>query len=107
MATRIYKISTEYVLVQMAAKAGGVALDLATLPVSMAFMADSSAPEDEDWRSASWDVDATVRPRKYRARCLVGPGTNAELDTGDYHVWVRVTDLPEIPARYAGVIEVR
>lgn len=75
----------------------------------------SSDPDIEPtvWHSATWETSETVRARvgattvhsPYKARLLVGTGAT-ELTVGEYAVWVRITDAPEIPVRYAGQLEV-
>jgi hypothetical protein len=98
--------SREYVQVPVRALSAGLPVDLSADTVEMAFLTSSAAPTSGDWRAASWDVDSTGSPARYRAQCLVGPGGTAELAAGVYNVWVRVTDNPEVPVRRAGQLRI-
>lgn len=98
--------SREYVHVPVRAQSAGLPVDVSADTVEMAFQAGSTAPAPGDWRAASWDVDSTITPARYRAQCLVGPGGTVELAAGVYSVWVRVTDAPEIPVRRAGQLRI-
>ena len=68
-----------------------------TQSVEIAVMLPEARPLEEDWRTAEWSGTT--------ARILVGPGAQ-ELLPGTYKVWVRVTDVPEIPVLVAGTITV-
>ena len=59
----------------------------------------SGPPAGGDWKTASWETDATTTPPTYYARCLVGPGGTVPLAPGTYMIWLKITDAPEIPAR--------
>jgi hypothetical protein len=98
--------SLEYVRVQVAATASGAAVDPTSDTVSMAFLPSSAAPASGDWKSASWETDATVTPTVYRARCLVGPGGAVTLTPGTYTVWVKIVDSPETPIKRCGPLKV-
>ncbi len=64
---------------------------------------DQSDPVIEsDWTSGGWD---TVDD-EFFARILVGPDGDIELGVGDYDIYVRITDTPEIPVIRAGVLHV-
>jgi hypothetical protein len=94
--------SLEYVNVRVTAKLVKTAYNPTTKPVDMAFVSTSSSPADDDWNTAEWEtVDG-----EYIAKCLVGPTGTRSLDPGTYAVYVRVTDDPEVPVIYAGVLEV-
>lgn len=98
----ISALSLEYVYVPVAARAAGAAVNPTADTVAMAFMAGATRPTSGDWKTASWDTDATT----YRARCLVGTGGAVALNPGIYAVWVKVTDSPETPVRLAGPLKV-
>lgn len=99
-------VSREYVQVPVAARVAGAPVDVSTDVVEMAFLPGQAAPAEDDWLSASWDVDAVSVPARYRAQCLVGPDGTVELEAGVYSVWVRITDDPEIPVRRAGQLTI-
>lgn len=93
-------LSKEYVRVPVVAYENGELVDPTTDPVFMAFMADppKEEPANGDWKTAAWEYDGIT----YFARCLVGPGGTVELEDGTYHVWVKLTDSPEVPVRRVG-----
>lgn len=97
-------LSREYVRVVVAAKDSGHTVDPTPDQVFLAFMTAKGRPQSSDWRTANWEVDATVTPNVYYARCLVGPGGSVDLDAGTYTVWVKVSANPEIPIRSVGLL---
>ena len=93
---RLPVLSSEYVRVSIAAREAGTTVDPTSDTVEMAFVT-TGEPGNTDWHTASWENDGAT----HYARILVGPAGVA-LPIGKYGVWVRVTDLPEIPVRNAG-----
>ncbi len=92
-------LSLKYVRVPVRVTKNGVAVDPTGDVVQMAFMAQGAGdPAGGDWKTASWETDPTTTPPTYYARCLVGPGGTATLAKGTYLVWVKITDVPEVPA---------
>jgi hypothetical protein len=102
----ISSLSLEYVYVPVAAKVAGVAVDPSADAVALAFMVGRADPAPGDWKTASWDTDATTTPATYRARCLVGPAGAVQLVPGVYQVWVKINDSPEVPVKLAGPLKV-
>jgi hypothetical protein len=98
--------SLEYVQVPVHAESSGAQINPTTDAVHMAFLPGSQAPEAGDWKSGSWDTDATTTPTTYRAQCLVGPSGTVTLTRGTYAVWVKITDSPEVPMRPVGSLKV-
>jgi hypothetical protein len=98
--------SLEYVRVPVYATSSGAQVNPTGDVVQMAFLPGSQAPESGDWKTASWDTDATTTPTTYRARCLVGPAGTVTLTRGTYTVWVKITDSPEVPVRAVGSLKV-
>lgn len=105
MPAVISSLTTEYVLVPVAAKASGATVNPTGDTVELAFMRGSDEPESGDWHTGSWETDTTTTPDTYSARVLVGPAAVA-LKPGAYAVWVRVTDSPEIVVRNTGALKV-
>lgn len=103
---RISALSLEYVRVRVSATNAGAAVDPTGDTVVMAFTAEGVAPVSGDWKTASWETDATTTTDSYYARCLVGPSGTVTLTAGAYDVWVKVTDSPETPVMRAGNVEV-
>lgn len=102
----ISSLSLEYVYVPVAARAAGAAVNPTSDAVALAFVVGATSPVSGDWKTATWDTDATTTPATYRVRCLVGPAGAVTLVPGMYQVWVKVTDSPEIPVKLAGPLKV-
>ena len=103
----ISRASTEYVRVPVGAESSGAAVNPTADTVTMAFLAGAGPPESGDWKTASWDTDATTYPPTYLAQCLIGPsGGTVTLTAGVWSVWVKVTDSPEVLVRRAGQIKI-
>ena len=98
----VSSLSLEYVRVAVRATANGSAVDVSADTVTMAFPLAGVDPSVGDWKTSSWETDATSSPTVYYARCLVGPSGTVTLAEGTYDVWVKITDNPEVPARKAG-----
>lgn len=98
MSVEIPSISVEYARVKLSAD-----VTLGTQTVQMAFLTSSTAePTGGDWQAATWLGDAgTTR----HAGVLVGPGAFV-LTEGEWWVWWRITDTPEVPARRGGRIRI-
>lgn len=69
--------------------------------VTMGFSATTAGPSS--FQAAAWVTDTSVTPNAYRARTLITAGL---LTPGTYGVWIKVTDNPEIPVIYGGLIAV-
>ncbi|HEY6018358.1 MAG TPA: hypothetical protein VIY48_00200 [Candidatus Paceibacterota bacterium] len=102
----ISHLSLEYVKVQIEAEQNGAAINPSGDVVQMAFPVQGVDPVTGDWKTASWEVAAppTVTKTEYWARCLVGTGGAVALAAGRYDIWIKVTDSPEVPVQYAGVL---
>lgn len=96
--------SLEYVRVPVTGTLNGAAINPTIDVVAMAFMAGTPAtaasPGVSDWKTGSWETAGAV----HYALCLVGPGGTTTLAVGEYQVWCKVTDSPEIPVRQVGTI---
>lgn len=102
---QISHLSTEYVKVPVSVTANGVAGYNPTNDVVMlAFTAVGSTPGDSDWKTSDWETITG----KYYARALVGPGTHSvqQLTVGQWWVWAKISDNPEVPVMLCGQIEV-
>lgn len=98
--------SLEYVRVPVGAVTAGAPVNPTGDTVAMAFLAGVGPPAGGDWKTASWDTDASTYPPTYHAQCLVGPAGTVTLTAGVYSVWVKVTDSPESPVKRAGQIKI-
>lgn len=91
--------SLQYVPVIVTAMGGNPTTDV----VAMAFTT-SGEPQPGDWKSATWDTTTALGANQYLAQCLVGPGGTVQLAAGQYSIWVKVTDNPEVPILPAGTL---
>jgi hypothetical protein len=101
--------SLEPVLVPVDARRDGATVDPTENTVQMAFLdepPETASPESGDWKTASWETNPTTDPDRYEAKCLVGTGGAVVLAAGTWYVWVKVTDSPDIPVKYSGVIRI-
>ena len=97
---RISSASNEYIRVRWEAEEAGVVVNPTADVVSFAFVADAGAPSS--FTAGSWETDATTDPDTYYARIRVGgtgSGATMALANGTYHVYVKVTDSPEVPVK--------
>ncbi len=97
---RIPSNSLEYIRVPVRATEDGTEVDPTGDDVFMTFTLTEDEPSDSDWQSAEWETNGSI----YYARILVGPSSDAELDDGEWFVWVKVIDSPEEPVRRAGSV---
>lgn len=105
MSAEIAAGSLQYVLVPVVYRTSGVVTSPTGYTVTMAFTT-GEAPESGDFKTASWETDATTNPDTYLARCLVGPAGAVTLTAGQYTVWVKVAASPETPVLKAGLLRV-
>ena len=90
----------------MSAKQSGAAVNPTADTVTMAFTAAGVDPVPGDYKTSTWETDATTTPSTYYARCLVGPAGTVALAAGTYEVWVKITDSPEVPVKRSGTLVV-
>lgn len=102
MTVVLSSLSLEYVRAHVRARLDGAVVDPTADVVAFAFLIDADAePGALDWVAGSWETDQS----KYYARCLVGPGFKVLAD-GDWYVWLKITDTPEIPVRRIGKVSI-
>lgn len=76
-------------------------------PVEMAFVPGANLDRPGDPDAAGWHPAVWLRPAgQLAAACVVGPGGTLVLPRGNFVVWVRITDNPEVPAIAADVLTV-
>lgn len=91
------RLSREYVFLDVTTPN-----DLAGATAEVAFIGTPEGiPAPADWEAATLLLATT-----WRIRVLVGPGhlDAVELSPGDYQVWAKITDSPEMPVRRVGVL---
>jgi len=69
-------------------------VDLSSDPVEMAFVAVGDVLSDGDFADAEWEVNDQIDPPDY-----IAVGDITSLAEGDWDIYVRVTDDPEIPIK--------
>jgi len=106
MPAELSSAALMYVKAPVRVKKQGVPYDPTGDVVAVAFMSGRATPTSGDWKTASWETDATTTPSTYFARCLVGSGGATTLVAGLYEMWVKVTDSPEIPVLVCGPLRV-
>lgn len=99
----ISSLSSQYVMaaVSFTDPVTGALLSPSADPVQFAFTTVLADPLGGDWVTASWRSGGPP----YVAQCMVGPAGHV-LGKGDYRVWVKITDSPEIPALRVGFLRV-
>lgn len=101
-------LSTEYLRYTVKAKLLGVDYNPTADSVQFAFPAAGVAPVTGDWKAGSWETLPTqLNGTYYVAKCLVGPtGGVIALPAGDYNVYLKITDAPEVPVRLVDTLTV-
>ncbi len=100
-------LSTQYVLVPVTATKAGVAYNPTGDVVQFAFMSGATAvPANTDWVAGTWQTDTSSLLYPYLAQCLVGPSGTTTLGIGDYYIWLKIADNPEIPVLVAGQLQI-
>lgn len=97
------------VLADVSAVRSGAAVNPSANTVQAAFITsppETASPGVSDWKTASWETDATTDPDQYAAKCLVGPSGAVTLTAGTYYMWLKITDSPEVPVTYSGIVKV-
>jgi hypothetical protein len=97
------KLSTEYILIPVAATKVGLPYNPTSDTVQFAFMpTPTQIPASGDWVAGSWDSIPSNIIYPYTAKCLVGPTGTITLGTGTYVIYIKITDSPEVPVLPAG-----
>lgn len=99
----ISSLSTIYVQVAVSATISGVLYNPTSDVVQMAFMTGTKKPGVSDWKTGSWE---TVPGPTYFAQVLVGPSGTVALTVGQYMVWLKIVDNPEVPVASVGTLTV-
>lgn len=97
--------STEYLRVPISAREAGAPVDPTADTVNLAFTTGGT-PGEDDWRAGSWETDPTTDPDTHYARCLIGPAGTGTLAVGQWTIWVRIDDNPEMIVRRVGLLRV-
>lgn len=94
---RFSALSTETVRVPVSATDDtGALVTLTSDQVQMAFLPEGTAPGDDDWLNATWDIDSSTSPATQLASILIGPDSGEiELTPAIWMPWVRIHDSPE------------
>jgi hypothetical protein len=103
---QLSQLSTENIGVTVQATTAGTTYNPTGDEVQFAFITGyGSAPTSGQWVTGSWTT--TNNPLyPYMALCLIGPSGTTALTSGNYTVWLKITDNPEIPVRIAGELSI-
>jgi hypothetical protein len=83
---------------------GGAGITLSAQVVAIAVQPARIEPdEDTTWRTAAWAGTAGVARA---ARILIGPSTSNVIPKGEYDIWSKLTDNPEIPEVHHGRLSI-
>lgn len=103
----ISHLGTEYVLIPIAATKAGAAYNPTADIVQFAFMPNQvQQPQTADWVNGSWETVSTNILYPYNAKCLIGPSGATALTTGNYVIYLKITDSPEIPVLISGQLTI-
>lgn len=93
----ISALSTQYVAIPVTAVTPtGGPLNPSSDPVYFAFIT-TGQPAPGDWQGGTWATTTTTNGT-YSAQILIGPAPGGlNLTPGNYQIWVRVSDNPEVP----------
>jgi hypothetical protein len=101
------QLATEYVLVPVTVTKAGEPYNPTGDTVQFAFAPTATyVPQSADWQTGSWVTDTTNVLYPYSAQCLVGPAGTINLGIGNYVIYVKITDSPEIPVLTAGYLQI-
>lgn len=97
--------SREYVPASVTATVAGSPYSPIADPVDFGFTSIGAAAPTL-WYPGLWDAAPNPGTSTYTAQCLVGPGGTVTLAQGEYQVWIRVTDNPEMPVLPVGLLSI-
>lgn len=99
-------LSLEYVPVQVSAKKLGAVYDPTGDEVQFAFKPPRVKPVSSDWTDGVWETDTAGSTTVYIAKILVGPGGTVTLAAGEWVVWLKIFDSPEVPVLQTGTLTI-
>lgn len=103
----ISHLSTEYVLIPLQVTKSGSPYNPTSDAVQFAFMPNAvQQPTVSDWVNGSWETVTTNFIYPYNAKCLIGPTGSTALTQGDYVIFLKITDSPEIPVLTPGQLTI-
>lgn len=91
--------STEFVRFLVKARVEGQKYDPTTDVLKFSFPVKGSQPSS--WVDGEWETAG----KDHYAMALVGPG-GTPLTAGDYDVYIKITDTPEIPVRHLEILRI-
>lgn len=101
----IYSTSTENVPFTVTAN-GTINPTLGTVQMAFIQVPPPTQPSSASYVGGTWQ--GAVTP--YVALCLISgtaaTGGAATLSTGVWYAWIKLSDAPEAPVKYAGVLQV-
>lgn len=99
-------LSLQYIQAQVQATVHNAPYNPTSDAVQFAFSPVEGQPSM--WLAGSWDsMSAVPGTSTYVAQVLVGPGGGVTtLTAGTYMMWIKVSDVPEIPVLQVGQLTV-
>ena len=105
-----YAVSTEPVQFQVSAQEDGGVYNPSSDPVYCAFVlvtGPNPSPDGATWNTASWEVDSGNPSPSFWATILVGPANGGiVLTPGTYACFLKVTDDPAVPVKFAAYLTI-
>ena len=103
----VSRLSTQFVVIPLAAAKAGAAYNPTSDTLQFTFMPTATqVPVTADWVSGSWETVTNSPVYPYNAKCLIGPSGVTALTLGNYYMYMKVTDSPEIPVFVAGTLAI-
>ncbi len=100
-------LALEYVLIPVQVTKLGLPYNPTGDAVQFAFMpTQTQVPQSGDWVSGAWETDTSNVLYPYAAKCLVGPGGTITLGIGNYVIYLKITDSPEVPVLIGGQVQI-
>lgn len=98
---KISQTSTQYLGIPVKALTlNGISYNPIADAVYMAFLPQATqTPTNTDWKIASWSAVPGNILYPYAAYCLIGPVGTVTLTVGNYVIYLKITDNPEIPVQ--------
>lgn len=98
----VSSLTTEYVRVQVLASLDGVAVNPTGLTVDIAVVAAGVSPLSGDWHAAAWETISQPWMTSYEVQFLA-----STIAVGEYDVYLKIVDSPNVIVTYLGRLDSR
>jgi hypothetical protein len=100
-------LSTDYVPIPVSVTSSGEPYNPTSDTVQFAFMPTSTqVPQSGDWVAGAWETVSTNVLYPYNAVCLVGTAGTTALTIGNYVVYTKIADSPQVPVLITGQLQI-